>query len=114
MYFGLFTCTLFFYLCILTLYVVYVKGKVVGFFDSWPAKRKFPVDMAGFAINVQLLFKYPYATMPYKAGFEEDRFLSALSIRLDDIEPKAQNCTRVCKHTCKYHQCSMRNERIYI
>jgi len=68
---------------------------VVGFFDSWPAKRKFPVDMAGFAINVQLLFKYPYATMPYKAGFEEDRFLSALSVRLDDIEPKAENCTRV-------------------
>ncbi|KAL5236643.1 hypothetical protein ACI65C_004053 [Semiaphis heraclei] len=71
------------------------KGKVVGFFDSWPAKRKFPVDMAGFAINVQLLFKYPYATMPYKVGFEEDRFLSALGIRLDEIEPKAENCTRI-------------------
>ncbi|XP_027850679.2 galactosylgalactosylxylosylprotein 3-beta-glucuronosyltransferase S-like [Aphis gossypii] len=71
------------------------KGKVVGFFDSWPAKRKFPVDMAGFAINVQLLFKYPYATMPYKAGFEEDRFLSALAIRLDEIEPKAENCTKI-------------------
>lgn len=81
--------------------MLYVKGKVVGFFDSWPAKRKFPVDMAGFAINIQLLFKYPYATMPYKAGFEEDRFLSALSIRLDDIEPKAENCTRVCKHICE-------------
>lgn len=73
-----------------------VKGKVIGFFDSWPAKRKFPVDMAGFAIHVQLLFQYPYATMPYKAGFEEDRFLTALSIKLDDIEPKANNCTRVC------------------
>lgn len=54
--------------------------------------------MAGFAINVQLLFKYPYATMPYKAGFEEDRFLSALAIQLDEIEPKAENCTRVCTH----------------
>jgi len=52
--------------------------------------------MAGFAINVQLLFRYPYATMPYKVGFEEDRFLSALGIRLDEIEPKAENCTRVC------------------
>ncbi|XP_025405622.1 galactosylgalactosylxylosylprotein 3-beta-glucuronosyltransferase S-like [Sipha flava] len=71
------------------------NGKVIGFFDSWPAKRKFPVDMAGFAINVQLLFKYPYATMPYKVGFEEDRFLSALAIQLDEIEPKAENCTRI-------------------
>lgn len=51
--------------------------------------------MAGFALNVQLLFKYPHATMPYKAGFEEDRFLSSLDIRLEEIEPKAENCTRV-------------------
>lgn len=55
--------------------------------------------MAGFAINVQLLFKYPQATMPYKAGFEEDRFLSGLDIQLDEIEPKADNCTRVRDNT---------------
>lgn len=79
---------------------------MVGFFDSWPAKRKFPVDMAGFAVNVQLLFKYPYATMPYKAGFEEDRFLSALDIRLDEIEPKAENCTRVCNCNVLYLPCN--------
>ncbi|XP_050426846.1 galactosylgalactosylxylosylprotein 3-beta-glucuronosyltransferase S-like [Adelges cooleyi] len=71
------------------------KGKVVGFFDSWPAKRKFPVDMAGFAVNVQLIFQHPYATMPYQVGFEEDRFLMALGVRLEDIEPKAENCTKI-------------------
>lgn len=71
------------------------EGKVVGFFDSWPAKRMFPVDMAGFAVNIEFLLKNPNATMPYKAGYEEDRFLRSLGLTLDQIEPKANGCTQV-------------------
>ena len=37
--------------------VVDEHGTVVDFFDGWFASRKFPVDMAGFAINVQLLLE---------------------------------------------------------
>lgn len=75
--------------------VVGLQGKVVGFYDSWPAKRKFPVDMAGFAVNVQYLLKFPNATMPFRAGYEEDRFLRSLGVTLDMIEPKAESCTQV-------------------
>lgn len=71
------------------------EGKVVGFFDSWPSKRKFPVDMAGFAVNVEFLLNHPNATMPYKAGYEEDQFLRSLGLTLEDIEPKADSCTQV-------------------
>ncbi|RZF47648.1 hypothetical protein LSTR_LSTR009532 [Laodelphax striatellus] len=71
------------------------EGKVVGFFDSWPAKRMFPVDMAGFAVNIEFLLQHPNATMPYKAGYEEDRFLRSLGLTLDQIEPKANGCTEV-------------------
>lgn len=71
------------------------QGKVVGFFDSWPSKRKFPVDMAGFAVNVEFLLNHPNATMPYKAGYEEDQFLRSLGLMLEDIEPKADSCTQV-------------------
>ncbi|XP_033610757.1 galactosylgalactosylxylosylprotein 3-beta-glucuronosyltransferase S isoform X2 [Cryptotermes secundus] len=71
------------------------EGKVVGFFDSWPSKRKFPVDMAGFAVNVEFLLTHPNATMPYKAGYEEDHFLRSLGLTLEDIEPKADSCTQV-------------------
>ena len=28
--------------------------RVVGFSDAWFAKRKFPVDIAGFAININI------------------------------------------------------------
>lgn len=68
---------------------------MIGFYDSWPAKRKFPVDMAGFAVNIEYLLKFPNATMPFRAGYEEDRFLRSLGVTLDMIEPKAQSCTEV-------------------
>lgn len=32
-------------------------GKLVGFYDGWIAGRKFPVDMAGFAISVKFLLE---------------------------------------------------------
>ena len=30
-------------------------GKIVGFFDGWNGNRLFAVDMAGFAVNTNLL-----------------------------------------------------------
>ena len=33
------------------------SGKVVGFSDDWFAQRMFPVDMAGFAINIEFMRK---------------------------------------------------------
>ena len=34
-------------------------GKVIGWNSSWRPDRAFPVDMAGFAINLQFLLKKP-------------------------------------------------------
>lgn len=51
--------------------------------------------MAGFAVNLQYLAKYPNATMPFKAGYEEDSFLKSINLKIDQIEPLAKNCTEV-------------------
>lgn len=51
--------------------------------------------MAGFAVNIEYLLKHPEASMPYKAGYEEDHFLRSLNITIDDIEAKADGCTQV-------------------
>ncbi|KAG8226697.1 hypothetical protein J437_LFUL005513 [Ladona fulva] len=51
--------------------------------------------MAGFAVSVNFLLNKPNATMPYKAGFEEDLFLKSLGISYDEIEPKADLCSKV-------------------
>ncbi|XP_055597295.1 galactosylgalactosylxylosylprotein 3-beta-glucuronosyltransferase S [Uranotaenia lowii] len=71
------------------------NGQVIGFFDSWPAKRKWPVDMAGFAVNLEYMGLSPNVTMPFKAGYEEDAFLRSIGLKMQDIEPKAKNCTEV-------------------
>ena len=43
------------------------NNKVVGFSDPYFGMRKFPVDMAGFAVNVDLLLKHR-PKMPYLQG----------------------------------------------
>lgn len=75
---------------------VVVNGTFVGFYDGWVAGRKFPVDMAGFAVNVEFLLQRPKAIMPYKPGFEEDGFLKSLTpFEPNEIELKAKSCTEV-------------------
>ena len=72
------------------------NGKFSGFYDGWVAGRKFPVDMAGFAVSVKFLLKRPNATMPYRAGFEEDGFLKSLApFEPKEIELLGNNCTRI-------------------
>lgn len=66
---------------------------MVAFFDSWDGARTFPVDMAGFAVNIELL--KASATMPYIVGLEEDGFLLSLGVNIEDIEPLADNCSKV-------------------
>ena len=70
-------------------------GKVIGFSDDWFASRKFPVDMAGFAVNVEFLRSRKDASMPFWAGYEEDAFIQTLDIGLDDLEPLADDCSQV-------------------
>lgn len=72
------------------------NGKFSGFYDGWIAGRKFPVDMAGFAVSVDFFLKRPNASMPFKAGYEEDGFLRSLApFEPNEIELVADNCTKV-------------------
>ena len=36
---------------------IVANGSFVGFYDGWIAGRKFAVDMAGFAVNVEFLLQ---------------------------------------------------------
>ncbi|CAI6353780.1 unnamed protein product [Macrosiphum euphorbiae] len=72
------------------------NGQLIGFYDGWIAGRKFPVDMAGFAVSVKFLLERPNAQMPYKPGFEEDGFLRTLApFEPHEIELRADNCTKI-------------------
>jgi hypothetical protein len=41
--------------------------------------------------------------MEYQAGYQEDSFLKSLNFTLNDIEPKANNCTQVGLIYLFYH-----------
>ncbi|KTG42719.1 hypothetical protein cypCar_00026152 [Cyprinus carpio] len=71
-------------------------GKVVRFHTGWRPNRPFPIDMAGFAVSLRLVLTNPQARFDGDAqmGFLESSFLQHL-VTLDDLEPKADLCTKV-------------------
>ena len=72
------------------------NNKVIGWFFVYNPKRKFPTDMASFAINVNILYKIkdPYFERLTRGNFE-GAFLEKLKIEIEDLEPKADCCTKV-------------------
>lgn len=65
------------------------NGRVVGFYDGWNGRRKFPVDMAGFAINLQLFLDVSYKTKVLSTcygipGIRRQLTLSAKSNKIED------------------------------
>ncbi|XP_037935006.1 galactosylgalactosylxylosylprotein 3-beta-glucuronosyltransferase P isoform X2 [Teleopsis dalmanni] len=72
------------------------NGTISGYYDGWIGGRKYPVDMAGFAVSVKFLHERPTAQMPFKPGYEEDGFLKSLSpLNVTEIELLASNCTEI-------------------
>ncbi|XP_061904354.1 galactosylgalactosylxylosylprotein 3-beta-glucuronosyltransferase 1 [Entelurus aequoreus] len=71
-------------------------GKVDGWNVSYDPNRPFAIDMAGFAVNLHLILSKPSANFELlaKGGRQESSLLTQL-VSLDDLEPKAQNCTKV-------------------
>nr|XP_057931463.1 galactosylgalactosylxylosylprotein 3-beta-glucuronosyltransferase 1-like [Doryrhamphus excisus] len=73
---------------------VNAKGKVYGWEVAYAPERAFGIDMAGFAVNLQLLLSKPKADFKLQPGLQEGSLLLDL-VTLDDLEPKADNCTKV-------------------
>ncbi|MGH0178024.1 UNVERIFIED_CONTAM: hypothetical protein FKN15_076561 [Acipenser sinensis] len=76
---------------------VNTAGKVVGWKTVFDPNRPFAIDMAGFAINVRLVLKRPWANFQLsgvKGGYQETSLLKDL-VTIAELEPKAANCTKV-------------------
>lgn len=67
--------------------------KVIGFNAVWRPERPFAIDMAGFAVSIDLFFKYPQAVFSYevKRGYQETELLRHLTT-LAELQPLANNC----------------------
>jgi galactosylgalactosylxylosylprotein 3-beta-glucuronosyltransferase 3 len=80
-------------------------GRVKGWNSAWRPERPFPLDMAGFAINLSHFLKHPEAKFSFTVarGYQESEILRHLTTQ-DQLEPKADNCTKVS--TCSLCDCS--------
>lgn len=72
------------------------NGKVAGWNTVWKAHRPFPIDMAGFAVNLTLLLQHAHAgfSLSVPRGYQESKLLKDL-VTVDELEPRADNCTKV-------------------
>lgn len=76
-------------------------GKVYGWSTVFDPHRPFAIDMAGFAVNLQLILSKPQAYFKLngvKGGYQESSLLGEL-VTLSELEPKADNCTKVNSST---------------
>lgn len=88
------------------------NGKVVGWYTFWKPERKFAMDMAGFAVNLRLIKEHPAAVFHMNAGrgnLESD-LLTQLGVTLNDLEPKADGCTKVLVWHTRTEKPSLKNE----
>lgn len=88
------------------------KGKVTGWYTYWKPGRPFAMDMAGFAVNLNILKDNPQAVFRSDAGrgnLESD-LLAQLGITLDDLEPRADNCNKVLVWHTRTEKSSLKNE----
>ena len=73
------------------------NGKVLSWYTMWKPDRPFPIDMAGFAVNLRLVFKYPEAKFSNQAarGYLESDFLTGVHLSREDMEAKADDCSQI-------------------
>ncbi|XP_076096403.1 galactosylgalactosylxylosylprotein 3-beta-glucuronosyltransferase 3-like [Mytilus galloprovincialis] len=91
-------------------------GKVTGWFTYWKPNRPFPMDMAGFAVNVNLFFKFPDARFSNEVprGFLESTILEQLNVKMEDLEPRAVNCSKVLVWHTRTEKTKLKNEQLMI
>lgn len=75
-------------------------GNVTGWIVKYNSNRPFAIDMAGFAINLAHFLSRPKASFSFEVreGYQESEILKYMVNSLDELEPKADNCTKVSSH----------------
>lgn len=89
------------------------NGRVIGFNTMWKKERQFPIDMSGFAVSADLLLKTPnaYFSLKVNRGYQETFLIEQLISSIDQLEPKANDCTEVLVFHTRTEAPNLRQER---
>ncbi|XP_060081592.1 galactosylgalactosylxylosylprotein 3-beta-glucuronosyltransferase 3-like [Ylistrum balloti] len=90
------------------------NGSVVGWHTFWKPERTFALDMAGFAVNLSIIFSHPNAVFSNHVprGYLENALLLELGVKLQDLEAKADGCTKVLVWHTRTEKTKTKNEKI--
>lgn len=88
------------------------NGKVTEWFTYWKPTRPFAMDMAGFAVNLQRFFQFKDAKFDYNVprGYQESVLLKRLYVKMEDLEPKAEFCTKILVWHTRTEKTKLKNE----
>ncbi|XP_048731933.2 galactosylgalactosylxylosylprotein 3-beta-glucuronosyltransferase 3-like [Ostrea edulis] len=88
------------------------KNLVTGWGVYYRPTRPFPIDMAGFAVNLQLFFDHPNAWFSnnVQRGYQESTILRLLDITMPDLEPRADRCTKILVWHTRTEKYNPKNE----
>ncbi|XP_069750300.1 galactosylgalactosylxylosylprotein 3-beta-glucuronosyltransferase 3 isoform X3 [Narcine bancroftii] len=91
------------------------QDKVVGFHTGWKPNRPFPIDMAGFAVALQLLLANREAGFDPQAerGYLESSLLQSL-VSVEQLEPKADDCRTVLVWHTRTERPKMKQEEALV
>ncbi|CDS36572.1 galactosylgalactosylxylosylprotein [Echinococcus multilocularis] len=73
------------------------RNKISNFWSNYAPYRDFPIDMAAFAVNLNLILEHSSALFDDKAvGVQEGLILTGLGFKSAyELEPKADGCRKV-------------------
>ncbi|KAK6166626.1 hypothetical protein SNE40_023274 [Patella caerulea] len=91
---------------------IVTNNEVTNWFVFWKPERPFPMDMAGFAINLKFFLQYPEArfSLRVQRGYQESTLLSQLHVKLNDLEPKANDCKEILVWHTRTEKTKLKNE----
>lgn len=89
------------------------ENRIQSFNSMWESKRPFPIDMAGFAVSLRLFMSHQNANFSaeQRIGYVESQFLGQLVNSWDELEPKADKCSKVLVWHTKTQNPTLHEER---
>ncbi|XP_075040081.1 galactosylgalactosylxylosylprotein 3-beta-glucuronosyltransferase 1-like [Mixophyes fleayi] len=89
-------------------------GKVEGWLVKYDVSRPFAIDMAGFAIHLKLILEKPWSLfrLDVMPGYQESSLLQHL-VTMDELEPKAENCTKIMVWHTKTQVPNIRRDKVF-
>lgn len=76
---------------------IVVDGRVKRFNSVFRPNRPYPIDMAAFAVSLKLIREHPTVlfSLNVQRGYQESHLLTQLLTGWEELEPRADNCSKV-------------------